>query len=271
MATNVHAAVTVIDVEYQPGFLARVYQPRGSGPFPLLLDVHGGAWNMGDRLGNARLDEEIGTSGVVVAAIDFRQPPVAGYPASIADTNLGLRWLKAHASDFHGATGSLGVLGTSSGGHMAMLSALRPRDPRYAALGHIEGDASVNYAILCWPILDPLARYEMAKQVGRTELVTMHDAYWGNSEAMEEGNPTRILERGEPVETPPVLILQGTNDANVTPDMADRFATAYRQRGGQVELVKFEGMPHTFISQKPDEPASRQATERIIAFVKERA
>src|SRR5436853_335266 len=104
MATPLKATyeVDVTELEYQPGQLATVYQPRGTGPFPAVLDVHGGAWTMGNRLNNANLDRWLAQHGVLVAAIDFRMPPGPGYPASIADMNLGTRWLKAHAAGYAG-------------------------------------------------------------------------------------------------------------------------------------------------------------------------
>ena len=106
MATNIEYEVEERDVEYQrlagkPWF-ARVYQPKGAGPFPSIIDVHGGAWHNGDRTNNAGVDRALAAKGIVVAAVDFRQPPDAGYPASICDVNLAIRWLKGHASEFNG-------------------------------------------------------------------------------------------------------------------------------------------------------------------------
>ena len=82
----------VRELEYQrhagAPVLAQLYRPVGTGPFPAVLDVHGGAWASGDRHNNAPLDEALAKSGIVVLAIDFRMPPVWRYPASIADVNL---------------------------------------------------------------------------------------------------------------------------------------------------------------------------------------
>ena len=72
-------------------------------------------------------------------------------------------------------------------------------------------------------------------------------------------------------ERPPALLLQGTKDDNLTPDMADRFAAAYRAAGGEITLEKFDGEPHAFIAKDPQSPASRRAIEMIIAFVHEKA
>ena len=108
MANNNEYEVDERDVEYQrqagKAWLARVYQPKGAGPFPTIIDVHGGAWHNGDRTNNAGVDRALAAKGVVVAALDFRQPPEAGYPASICDVNLALRWLKAHAAEFNGTS-----------------------------------------------------------------------------------------------------------------------------------------------------------------------
>src|SRR5438445_6633756 len=160
MATNVEFEVDVKDVEYQrhgdQPWLARVYRPVGTGPFPTVVDVHGGAWNNGDRLNDRLMNQAMAAQGVLTVAIDFRQPPQAGYPASVQDMNLAIRWLKAHAAE-HGGTDKVGALGVSSGGHLVLLGGMRPRDARYSALPlaeHPEIDASLAYVIACWPVSD---------------------------------------------------------------------------------------------------------------------
>lgn len=266
------------DVEYRrhdgEPLLARLYQPIGpskSGqPFPAVIEVHGGAWASGDRLNNAPLDEALAKSGIVVLAIDFRMPPTHKYPASIADVNYATRWLKAHAEEFGSRRDRVGGLGTSSGAHQLLLSLLKPADPRYASLPMSEAsgeDASLPWVVLCWPISDPLARYRMVKEKGNSRLVAAHDAYWASEDEMGEGNPMLILERGAAGALPPAILIQGTADDNVTPDMADRFGAVYRRRGGDIRIEKYEGMPHTFIVNRPADPASSRATEAIRDFV----
>src|ERR1044071_2516264 len=107
---NEQSEIDVRDVEYQKldgkPWLLRIYQPKGSGPFPTVLDVHGGAWDNGDRTNNEGIDRALAGHGIVVAAVDFRQPPEAGYPASLCDVNLATRWMKAHAAKFNGTASS---------------------------------------------------------------------------------------------------------------------------------------------------------------------
>ncbi len=252
---------------------ARLYQPEGPGPFPAVVEVHGGAWTSGDRFGNVAIDAALAAAGVVVLALDFRMPPDGVYPDSVADVNFGIRWLKAHAGDFHSRADLVGGVATSSGGQTLLLNALRPHDPRYAAIPLPESpatDARLCFVAVGWPIADPLARYRMAKAKGNEKLVGSHDAYWLTEDAMTEGNPQLILERGEKAHLPPLLIVQGTNDDNVTPEMADKFARAYREAGGSVELHKFDGQPHSFIKE-PVGGVALEALGTITRFVLKQA
>ena len=93
--------IKMSDVEFRrtPArtLMARVYQPQGKGPFPTVLDLHGGAWNDNDRLANAPMDENLAASGILVVAIDLTLGHEAPYPASVQDANYGIRWLKAKA------------------------------------------------------------------------------------------------------------------------------------------------------------------------------
>src|SRR5262245_12818044 len=126
---NVMAEYQVEDLEYQrqngKPILARLYRPQGKGPFPAVCEVHGGAWTGGDRLNNVDIAKALAADGVVVLSLDFRMPPEAPYPTAVADVNLGIRWLKAHATEFGSTPERVGGLGTSSGGHLLLLNVLR--------------------------------------------------------------------------------------------------------------------------------------------------
>ena len=282
-ATTAHE-IDVKDVEYlrhdDRPLLARMFLPRGTGPFPMIVELHGGAWYRGDRMNDTLMNEALARSGVVVAALDFRQPPDASYPGSLVDVSYGVRWLKAHAADFHGRADRVGLMGASSGAHMAALLAMKPRDPKYAALplpaGSPAVDGTVRCAVLCWPVIDPLGRYRYAKALKAggppypevvDRVLPGHDAYWRTEEAMAEGSPTLALERGERVETPPVVYIQGAQDqAHPRPDL-DRFVAGYRKIGGQVDLELMEGEAEGYINKKPASPAVERTIARIIEFV----
>ena len=240
--------VSVQDLEYQDGLAVRVYQPAGAGPFPALVDVHGGVWTNGDRTGNEVMDRALAESGIVVAAVDFRQAPEHPYPAQVADVNLATRWLKSRAADFHADPNTVGGIGGSSGGNTVLLSAMRPHHPSYSSLDlpGSDADATLNYVLLGWPIVDPYARYRFVQDAQNARLVALTEGYFLTTDAMKEGNPFQILQRGEEAVLPPTLIVQGTADTNLPLPVTEQFVSAYRGAGGKIELELFPGMPHMF-------------------------
>jgi acetyl esterase len=283
IGTRTTHAIDIADVEYlrhgDKPLLARLFKPRGSGPFPLIVELHGGAWCRGDRLNDTVLNEALAKRGVVVAALDFRMPPEASYPASLADIHYGIRWCKTQATAWGSRPDWVGAMGSSSGAHQAMLLGMRPHDTRYAALSLPAGAAAVDGSlccvILCSPVIDPLGRYQYAKGLRQDctpptgfadRIVPMHDQYWQTEEAMAEAAPARILARGERTALPPVLYLSRTYEtAHPRPDL-DEFVRQYRQAGGHVDLAMFEG-EEGFLTRNLDSPAAQQAFEQLLAFV----
>jgi len=264
--------IQISEVEYRragdEAWLARIYQPRGAGPFPALLDVHGGAWTRGTLDGNARMNRVLAASGMVVVAIDYRLAPEHPYPAQVADVNYATRWLKTHAAELNADPDFVGALGASSGGHTVMLNAMRPRDPRYTELPLPNGrevDATLSYVLAMWPVMDSYARYLYARENGLDRLKASSQAYFLTEDAMQEGNPQMILEREEPVVLPPVLLIQGTDDDNVPQSIPEKFFQSYRRAGGDITLELFPHMPHGFGNQ--DFPESDAALEIVKKFV----
>jgi len=271
---NAEYQVEEQDLEYQrlagKPWLVRLYQPRGAGPFPTIIDVHGGAWHNGDRLNNAGIDRELASRGILVAAVEFRQPPEAGYPASVCDVNLATRWLKVHSAEFNG-TARIGAFGNSSGGHQVVLSALRPRHAAYSALPlekHSDIDASLAYVIAAWPVICPLYRFRFAKEFNRQEHIQAHIDYWRTEEAMAEGSPQTIIDQEKQIEMPPILFMLKADDKNHPPEMQERFIASYRKRGGQIEVHTFEGLPEHRMVPSRAQPETMRAMDTIAEFIR---
>ena len=251
--------------------LARLYQPAGNGPFPAVLQVHGGAWNAKDRTDGQNTALDLAAAGVVVLAIDFRNAPEAPYPASLQDINYGIRWLKAHAAEFGSSAAQVGAYGTSSGGHQALLAAIRPDDPRYRALPLAEApdtDAHLAFVISGWGVLFPVERQKLARAKGDEKLAQNYDTFFGNEATQLEATPALIIERGEKVFLPPALIFQGDKDQWTTPELAQRLATDWRNAGGECDLLLLEGARHTFLNEHPFDPNSVKALHAVTAFIK---
>lgn len=251
-----HFGIKTWDVEFrrtaQRTLMARIYQPQGPGPFPVILDLHGGAWNNKDRFANVPMDENISASGVLIVAVDLRLAPEAPYPASVQDANYAVRWLKLRAKEWNGDASTLGVIGSSTGGHLAELLALRPSDERYNALPLSEApnvDATVAYVIARSPISDPFTRFKQAEKMKREGMMNKTRKYFIPWESIHEGNPQEILERGEKVSTPPMFIMQGDLDDNVIPAIQEKFAETYRKAGGECQLEVFKDCDHMWVAE----------------------
>jgi acetyl esterase len=264
--------IRISEIEYfkapSRALMARIYAPQGAGPFPVLLDLHGGAWNNKDRMANAPMDEAVAKSGVLVVAIDMTQAPDAPYPACVQEASYGIRWLKSKCIEWNGDNATLGVLGSSSGGHVAQLIGMRPNDPRYNAHA-LAGAPGINsraaYIATRSPISDPFARFKQAEKMKRDSMIKNSTTFFNPWETIHEANPQEMLDRGEKVELPPLLIMQGGLDDNVIPVIQEKFSATYRKAGGHCQYELYEGCTHEWVAEPS--AATTRAQEMVKTFI----
>ncbi|PYN49281.1 MAG: hypothetical protein DME00_09525 [Candidatus Rokuibacteriota bacterium] len=246
---------------------ARIYRPRGEADIPLaaLVDVHGGAWSRGDRLTGAFHGRALAASGLLVVSLDFRQGSEAKHPAASADIAAGARYVRANAQRLGVDPRRIGIVGSSSGGQLALLAGVKPGAPEHAgtpivrADGSLDagpGDESVAFILALYPVADPHARFRYV--VGRQDdgsgfdakrLIAAHHGYFSSEAQMAEASVTRIVAAREARALPPVWVAQPELDDNVPAAIAEAFVQAYQQAGGSVERVHFPGARHGFIGQ----------------------
>ena len=283
------AEFDVDEVEYlrhgDKPLLARIYKPRGAGPFPAMVECHGGAWCQSDRMTEKLRHQFMASHGVVSIALDFRSGNEDPYPASVQDINYAVRWAKLHARELKTRPDLIGITGQSSGGHLGMLVAMRPHDPRYAAIplpaGAPAHDATVKCVTMVWPVINPLSRYRHAKRALEganppawpKSIIDRQDSYWQSEANMAEGNPMLALERGEKVLTPPAVWFQGRNDnlhdykdvdSRFEGNEPQRFVANYRKAGGTIAL---EYIDMDRGAGSPDLSNTGDMFDRIVAFV----
>ena len=280
----------VQDIEYlrhgDKPLLAKVYKPRGEGLFPALLDLHGGAWCLADRNTDKVRHEFLASHGVVVVSLDWRTAREGAYPKALADINYAIRWVKLQAKDLKTRPDLVGISGQSSGGHLAMLAAMRPHDPRYTTIALPAGspalDATVKAVVMSWPVINPLGRYRHAKRTlaGANPpewpkgIIGRQDSYWQSEDNMAEGNPMLALERGETVMLPPAIWFQGQGDtlhdyrdaeSPFPGNEPQRFVANYRKAGGEIALEYIPMERHA--GHSPDLSKTGDMFPHLVAFV----
>jgi acetyl esterase/lipase len=259
--------------------LARIYRPRGEAETPLvaLVDVHGGAWSRNDRLSGAVHGRALAASGLVVVSLDFRQGSEAKHPAASADVAAGLRWVRASARRLGVDPRRIGLVGSSSGGQLALLAGLKPGafagTPMVVPDGALDaapGDESVMFVLALYPVADPLARFRYV--VGRENdgsgfdakrLIAAHHGYFLSEAQMAEASVTRIVTARESRALPPVWLAHPELDDNVPAAITDAFVQAYQQAGGAIERVHFPGARHGFIGQASAD------TDKAVALMRD--
>jgi acetyl esterase len=237
--------------------VARIYRPLvATRRAPVLIDVHGGAWNVGDRTAGALHATALACNGQLVVAIDFRMAPHFKHPAASADVAASVRWVRLNADRLDADPQRIGLIGHSSGGHLSMLAGIKPNAPMHrgtrivdsqgTAVQHDDIDASVAYVIGLWPVSDPAARFRYATNAGIVRLQQATNNYFVDEAAQWDASIQRIVTAGEAEQLPPLLIVQAGADSNIPQDMTFDLLRAYQARGGSIEYVFYPAMPHGF-------------------------
>ncbi|MCE2425580.1 MAG: alpha/beta hydrolase [Pseudomonadales bacterium] len=250
--------------------LAECYRPDGGDETPAkaIVMVHGGAWTSNDRLTPAVLCRELAASGYTVFSLDFRDGRNGKHPCAVQDITAGIRCIRSRADEFGIDPARIGLIGSSSGGHLALLAATQPdievhRGTAVVADADAERtSAAVNCVVALWPVSDPLYRFNYARRIGREELVAAHRRYYRDEEHMREASVQRALDDGEAERLPPLLVVQPGEDANVPRVMTLELLRAYQDAGGPVNYLFYPGLPHAFAYQ------ASAATTRLAADIR---
>jgi acetyl esterase/lipase len=215
------------------------------------------------------MDRALAASGLLVVAVDLTLAPEAPYPACVQDANYAVRWLKANAAKWNGDVRKIGIYGSSSGGHVAELLAMRPRDPRYNAIplaAAPELDATVSYVATRSPISNTFARYENAERRRNEGMIKNNKVFFSPWETIHEANPQEILDREEKVSLLPLLIMQGALDDNMLPEAQEKFAKSYRAAGGACDYHLFENSVHEWVAEPgPQTDKAREVVKQFVA------
>jgi acetyl esterase len=226
------------------GIPVRLYRPEGEGPFPALLNFHGGGFWMGDGYIFDPLVVELALRArVAVFSVDYRLAPEHPFPAALEDSYRALQWVAENAARFDIDPARLGVMGQSAGGNLAAAVALKARDqggPRLAfqSLQVPSVDLSDGRE---WPSFAEAGDDYFLKV---SAFPSMRDAYVPRPEDRLDPYASPLLAEHHR-DLPPALIIAAQFDP--LRDQAIAYAEALRRGGVPVEMVVVPGVLHGFI------------------------
>lgn len=196
------------------------------GPAPVLLQVHGGAWMVGNKRGQAHpLMSHLAELGWICVSVNYRLSPRSTWPDQIVDVKRAIAWTKENIAEYGGDPDWIAITGGSAGGHLSSLAALTPNDPRFQS-GFEEADTRVQAAVPFYGFYDftrddavhPMMPAMMAKRVfklSRNEI----------AEPFRLASPiTHISD-----DAPPFFVLHGTNDSLIPVEQARSFTSRLRE------------------------------------------
>ena len=268
--------------------LARVYRrPNIEGRNPAIVDVHPGVWHEGDRIWGHVYDEALARRGFVVVAIDFRQAPHFRHPAASADVATAVRWVRSSSERLGVDLSRIALVGSSSGGHLALLAACRPNAPEHLGKPLTWGtqtpvtediDASVECVGALWPPTDPLARYRYALDSLQEDMPAERrehyevlrrgtEWYFGDQDTMYAASIARIVAAGEAPHLPPVWVCYPELDINVPFAIIADLQEAWAQAGGTFQVSVYPEQKHAF-GHWPG-GATDQFIDELSAFITE--
>lgn len=219
------------DVEYAPGLLLDIYVPAGP-PKPLVVWIHGGAWQNGNKEGAPSMD--LLPAGFAAASIRYRLSQQAPMPAQIDDCRAAIRFLRANAAKYGYDGAKIGVWGSSAGGHLVAL------------VGTMGEGADKVQAVVDW--YGPTAVRRMSMYPSRID----HDSpsapearliggpVQQNAELAEKANPISYVTKDDP----PFLIQHGDADPLVPMEQSELLRDALKKAGVPVEMDVFHGAGH---------------------------
>jgi len=241
------------NIAYAPGgkrFLLDIYRPAEpvSGA-PVLLQVHGGAWMIGNKEEQGRpLMRYLARRGWVCVAINYPLAPVNRWPAHIVAAKRALAWVREHIEEYGGDPRFVAVTGGSAGGHLAALLALTANDPVFQP-DFPDADTSVQACVPHYGVYDFAATSGSRSSKHRLENLIARRIF------PADRDPVRFLDdyiAASPLDriaedAPPFFVIHGTLDSLVPVREARGFVQRLREVSkNPVAYVELAGAQHAF-------------------------
>ncbi len=212
-----------------------------AGNAPVLFQIPGGAWTMGNKRGQAHpLMSHLAELGWICVAVNYRHSPRNTWPDHIIDVKRALAWVKAHIAEYGGDPDFIAITGGSAGGHLSSLAALTPNDPQFQP-GFEDADTRVQAAVPFYGVYD-FTRFEDAMHPMMPALLVksvVKQRPSANLQPFITASPVNHVS----ADAPPFFVLHGRNDSLVPVEQARGFVAALEKVSQQP--VVYAELPFT--------------------------
>ncbi len=220
----------------------RIVRPKTGGPFPVVFFVHGGAWATGSKAQFTHESYVLADHGIACVRMEYRwKSQGAKYPEAIGDVMDAIDFVRQRAKELNLDFTRVGLAGGSAGGHLSAIA------------------AQLTPECICYDGYNGLfdAFERNGGKFGGGD-------YTGTTEAEKKKASAIYLIKTPPPDT---FLYHGTADTTVVIEQAYRFADAIRKKGGNAEVLAYEGAAHAFFNKDPYETATTQALLDHTSFV----
>ncbi len=239
----------------------------GKGPFPFVLCIHAGGWQLGDKKSFRDDIRELASRGYVAATINYRMSSKAPWPAQLEDARTAVRYFREHAAELKIDPKRFGAVGDDAGGHIAMMLGLTGAEE--------EKDKPIEQSTRIQAVVNIFGPPDLREAKVTSSWVTAK-IYIGFGKSFEQvlADLTGTTDRNAPAyyqispvahvtpAAPPILSIIGTADPLITVDLMKKFHDMFKKAGVPEELMVIEGGEHDRVSFKKDSGAD----ERMYAF-----
>jgi acetyl esterase/lipase len=256
--------------------LGDLYLPKGLDKAPVLVAVHGGGWQVGDRKFYTHWGNYLAKNGYAVFAIEYRlmKPGVTTYPGAVYDTKAAVQFVRAKASELGVDPERIGLVGDSAGAHLAALVALAGEEPQFSSAYRSEPNAAVSAkakaVVGFYGVYDMPAQWEhdlVSRPRDNIAEKFLGAAPHTNRKVFFEASPISYVTIDK--NSTRFLLLHGTHDDIVDPaTQSTAFLNALKQAGFFARTVVIPGAGHFFVTDPVDDTSfGGFAGPRVLRFL----
>ena len=237
-----------------------IHVPEGEGPFPILVYFHGGGWISGSPKSHRKICHRFAEAGFLVFNVDYALAPENPFPQGFDECCESVRWVVANAEKYNGDSNRLSVGGDSAGGNLTAACAASLAD---------DSEVDIKKILLIYGVFDFLSMGETSDVLVDIDADLMTEMMIGSYLGLERDEAVLSDPRVSPIHVsdklPPAHILCGTLDGLMAGSKI--LAEKLNSQGIENEEFYYENMPHGFLHFEDFFPESRQAIDRMVAFL----